>query len=87
MNEYICILFYFVDPISVDVFERLEIVFVIDHDDAICPLVVGVGNGPESLLACSIPNLYFHAFPLHVQRFKPEVHSDCRVVRVVELVV
>ena len=52
-----CKLSYLTQPKSVDIVEGLGLSDVIDNDDGVSPLVVGTSNGPESLLAGSVPDL------------------------------
>lgn len=46
-------------PELLNVFEGLIAGEVVDHDDAMCAFVVRTGDGAESFLACSIPDLQF----------------------------
>lgn len=49
--------------------------------------VVGISDGPESLLASSIPNLKLHSFVIWFYSFESKVDSDGGHVVFVELVV
>lgn len=49
--------------------------------------VVGICNGPESLLAGSVPDLQFDVFAVRVDSFESEVYSDGGHIVFVELVV
>ena len=40
---------------------------IVDSEYSMCTLVVGAGNGPESLLASRVPNLQFHNIPINSQ--------------------
>lgn len=52
---------------------RMRIYMIIKYST----FVVGVNNSPESLLARCVPDLHFNYFVVHVDWFKPEIHTDC----------
>jgi hypothetical protein len=48
---------YLMDPEFFDIGEALVICKVVDEKDAVCAFIVGTGDGPESLLPGSVPDL------------------------------
>ena len=57
------------------------------QDDAVGSLVVGRGDGLESLLAGGVPDLQFHGLSLEVEGSDFEVDSDGREEALVENVI
>ena len=49
--------------------------------------VVGVGDGSEPLLSCSIPNLQFDVFIVGVDSLESEINANCGHVVLIELII
>lgn len=45
-------------------------------DGSNCPTVIGIGNGSEALLSCSVPDLVLDAFTIYGHCFGCELNSD-----------
>lgn len=56
---------YLSEPEEVDILKGLFFGDVVDDDDGVRSFVVSSGNGPEPLLACSVPNLKLDHVSLH----------------------
>ena len=76
----------FVEPDG-DAQEAFAVRQVEDHDDAVSPLVVGVGNSAIPLLACCIPNLKLDGALVDLQRAEAEVDTDRANVVFLEAVI
>jgi hypothetical protein len=79
-NQYhvnLCLpsLSYLVDP-GLDVVEADWVGDGVGKDDAMCPLVEGLGDIAESLLASRIPDVECDLAALHLHALDLEVHSD-----------
>ena len=62
--------------------------YIVAQESTNAASVIAPGNGPETLLACGVPNLYFHiGAVVKLDGLGPEVHPDGEVVRVLEPVV
>lgn len=59
---------YFSRPEFLNIFEGLIAGEIVDHDNAVCPFIVGAGNRTEPFLASSIPNLQFDFAPIDGER-------------------
>lgn len=84
----------FIDPVIFDIVERIAVVEVEDEENSvwICIIlegtfIVGVDNGAETLLSCSIPDLHFNNFLVDVDGLESEIHSDCYHVILVKIVI
>ena len=61
------------------VLQRIEGISVgdgVDHDDAHCPFIVGLGDGLKSLLSGRVPDLQAYLLPINVNGFDFEVDAD-----------
>ena len=68
--DNVTVLVNLVQP-SLHVGEALSAGDVVDHDDAVCPPVVGAGDGPEPLLAGRVPDLQLDS--LSVEFYRPDL--------------
>ena len=58
--------------------ETVSVGDVVGDDDTVGALVVGGGDGLESFLSRSVPNLKLDCFSVHLDGPDFEVNSDCR---------
>jgi hypothetical protein len=56
------------DPEFFDISEALVICKIVDEKDAMCAFIVGTGDGPESLLPSSIPDLQLNNAIIDIKR-------------------
>jgi hypothetical protein len=69
LNNLKGVLIHFIVPMG-DVLKAFMISNVINDDNAMCAAIVTVGNGPEALLACSIPLFLERKIPERVYTFR-----------------
>jgi hypothetical protein len=53
----------------------------------VCTLIIAAGNGFESFLPSSIPNLEFNGLPVNIYRSDFEIYADGRHKVIVENIV
>lgn len=69
---------YLIMPEPFDIFKCFCLGNIVGHNNTISSFVIRRCDSFESLLSCSIPNLYFNSFVSQLDCFEPEVHSDRR---------
>lgn len=67
--------------------EGVTICDIICHDDSMCALIVARGNRLEAFLTCSVPDLKFANFLVHIDSANLEVHSNRRHEIFLELII
>jgi hypothetical protein len=63
------------------VVEGVHIGDIVDDADTVSPSVIRTGNGPETLLAGSIPNLELYCLAIELYRSDFKINADCGNVR------
>ena len=71
-NVFVSIVLCFWHPKFGNVFKRLGIRNVIDHNNTICSFIIRTSNSPKSILAGSIPDLEFDTFSIYFECFEPK---------------
>ena len=59
MNTFLTVFFDFLQPVIFDALESFPVMDVKYNNDALSLFIVCAGDGSESLLSCSIPDLKF----------------------------
>lgn len=80
------VLFNFLEP-AVHIIEALLVSQIEDHENAVSSLVVCLGDCSVPLLARSVPDLQPHCRLIYLQRAETKVHSNCRHVILLELII
>ena len=78
---------YFVVPVVGGIFEGLFVGEVEHNQEGMCPAVVGTGDGAETFVAGSVPDLQFYLVAAQGERFESEVDPDRGQEHLAELVV
>jgi len=72
---FLCIGLHLVHPKLADIFKAEGVCEIKYKQNALAASVVSTCYGPETLLACRIPNLEFHVFGINLYSLEPEVDS------------
>jgi hypothetical protein len=60
-----------------DAFKSFRLGQVIDNDGTDGSSIIGIGNGSESLLSGSVPDLIFDGFIFEMNSFGGKLYSNC----------
>lgn len=71
-----CVGLDFVHPKFAHVFKAERVCQVEYEKNSLAASIVGTCDGSKPFLACGVPDLKFHIFPINLDRLEPEVHSD-----------
>ena len=85
-NVFLCMLINFAHPLR-NFWERFSVCDIIGDNNAVSALVITAGDGLESLLSSSIPNLKFYCFAINVNSSNFEINTDCWHKVVIENIV
>ena len=85
-NILLSMLINFAHPLR-DFRERFSVRDIISDNNTVGTLIITTGDGLESLLSSSIPNLKFYCFAININSSNFEINTDCRHEVVIENII
>ena len=85
-NILLSMLINFAHPLR-DFRERFSVRDIISDNNTVGTFIITTGDGLESLLTSSIPNLKFYCFAINIDSSNFEINTDCRHEVVIENII